>query len=202
MSENSFFKILLKDDLPSFLDFKDRIKNITASRAIPFAQKALEESLPEVRIAAEFKNDKIITILLGYSINSCWAKEDSDYNIMPYWVIGSYQTSDIANELPYKKFDALTDLLTDEFEKMGFQSTYVVIKISNRINFTNSKRYIERYHRVRKYSFVVENLYYHDTYDYDKMCSLYKLMSFKKCEENKCIAILKYTLKDEFRKNR
>ena len=200
MSETSLFKILSKDDLSFFLDFTNRIENSTQSRALPFAKKSLEESLPEVCIAAEFKNDKIITILLGYSINACWFS-DSYRNIMPYWVIGSLQTSDIANELPHEKIDILTTLVTDEFEKLGFESMYVVIKVSNKVNMANSKRYIERYHRVRKYSFIVEKLYYHDTYDYQKMCSLYKLLSYEQCEENKCLAILKYTLRDEFRKN-
>jgi len=199
MSIASVFRILTKEDLPAFLDFCSRVEKGFETKALIFAKKSLEQETPEVYIAAEFKGDKMITMLLGYSLNAAWSPE-TYRNYMPYCVIGSWQTTEISSEPYHKEIDILTILVTDAFEKLGFESLYSVVKVSNKVNINNSRKYLERYHRVRKYAFVVEKLYYHDMYDYEKICSLYKIMSHETCEPNKCIAILKYTLKDEFRK--
>lgn len=180
--------------IDQFSEFIEKLSNFDKNTTLwNFIIESIKNNDPEVAVACQFVDEKIIGFGVGYSLNSYWKRK----NALPYWVMGRHQK--LNNNLTNFDLEQIPIVLTAHFEKLGFYSFYMVNKISNnKITYSNCEqvyqRFIKRAFNIERYDFSIEKILYHG-FDYDELSSLYKVITYQKCEPSESIIISKYNLK-------
>lgn len=205
---NSFEYRLLtntESDIQLFNRFYDALaSNPDYIWSLDYMKKAIETNLPEVYVAIEILNGEMISALIGASLNSMYSSYvyGKFYNLVPFWVMGLWVAKKTVTHFPHERGDKLSTLLSDRFLSLGMDSFFVARKASNRVNYQNAVNYMTRFNRSEHYECSsIEKIFYSEGYESLRPSwnILYRMVCHRVCEDDKCVIVAKYTLKNEHR---
>jgi hypothetical protein len=137
----------LQEILSDFLAYEKSINSRNypyeqMEKKCSFYQRAFKkENFENFAISGEFTDNKITGVAVGYTFQVAW---NAPTNPLSSWVLGLTYTKEMSSGNPNKKLNEITDALSDHFEKLYFNSFYIVARISNKINKENWNRYRAR----------------------------------------------------------
>jgi len=103
-----------------------------------YLQSFTRDNLENFAVAGEFTDNKITGVAVGYTFQVAW---NSPTKPMPTWVLGLTFTEEMLNGNPNNKLNKITDILSEHFESLHYNSFHIAIRISNRITKENWSRY-------------------------------------------------------------
>lgn len=137
-------QLLFQEILTDFLAYEKSTNN----RNYPYEQivkkcqfytRAFKkENLDEFAVAGEFTDGRITGVAVGFTFQVAW---ESSNNPIPTWVLGLTYTKEMTSKNPNEKLNTITDLVSAHFEKLNYNSFYLVVRVSKRINRENWKKH-------------------------------------------------------------